>query len=169
MSKLIQEIHEEVQEILILKENVELFLDECPTLVEGAEELLGKISAGIKGGKSLAGNENMAKALAGLSVLQSKDNIAAIAPEVKGINPKFTIKDVILKAGDDKEVNKVLMRIGDMYAKSKIPEYAEMLKTIDTDPQKKEAFINNLNKMRAQFSQLKGLLTKGPQTEKPTV
>jgi hypothetical protein len=169
MNELLQEIHEEVQDILILKENVETFLDECPTLVEAAEEFLGKISAGIKSGKSFAGNENMAKALAGLSVLRNPDTRAAIAPEVKGINPKFTIKDVITKVGDDKEVNKVLLRIADMYAKSEVEKWANALKSIDTNEETKKTVAAAIDKMRTQYSQLRGLLTKGPQTEKPTV
>ena len=167
MSELLQEIHEEVQEIVTLKENIEPFLAECPTLVEDAEMLLGKVTSALQGGKSLAGNENMAKALAGLKVLMDPDIRSAVAPEIKGINPKFTIKDVIMKAGEDQEANKVLMRVADMYAKSEVDKYGNILKTIDEDPAKKEALIKNLNKMRMQYSRVKGLLTKGPQTQKP--
>lgn len=168
MSELLQEIHEEVQDLLMLKETIELLLDEGTIIIEGAEELLGKISARLQSGKSFAGNENIAKALAGLAVLMDPDTRAAIAPEVKGINPKFTIKDVITKAGDEKDANKVLMRIADMYAKSEVEKYSNILKSAAADPQKKKALINNLNKMRMQYSRVKNLMSKTPQSKNPT-
>jgi len=160
MSKLLHEVNQESEELRIIMEQVEQFIEQVPTLLEDAEELLGQVSAALKGGKSLANNPTIGKVLAGLKVLIDPTTRKQLAPEIKDIDNRFTIKDVIMKAGPDKAANQVLSRIATTWAQSEVTKFENMLKAIEEDPKKKEAFIQHLDKMRLDYSRLKGLIKK---------
>jgi len=158
MSKLLREVNEESEELRIIMERVEQFLDQVPTLLEDAEELLGQISTALKSGKSLANNPLISKVLAGLTILKDPDNRNAIGPELKDIDNKFTIKDVILKTGKDKAANQVLSRIATMWAKTEVANFENRLKASAEDPQKNKELIQIVDKLRLEYARLKGLI-----------
>ena len=158
MSKLLQEVNDECEELRIIMERVELFLDKVPTLLEDAEKLLGQVSAALKSGKSLANNPTIGKILAGLTVLKDPDNRNAIAPEVKGMDNKFTINDVMATAGENKAANQVLTRIATMYAKKEIANFENRLKLSAEDPQKNKELIQIVDKLRLDYVQIMNLI-----------
>lgn len=167
MMNIFKDIDVETREINQLKENVKQLVDQYPTLLEGAEDLLGKIAASVEAGKSLSGNEKVAKAVAGIKTLMNPENREAIAPEIKGFNSNFTIQDVIKKSGgtgnEAKQANEILMRIGEMYAASEVENIQEMLKAMEQDENKRREFVNYLNKMRTRFGQVSGKMNQQKQ------
>ena len=160
MSELLQEINEDVQELITLKENIEPFLAECPTLVEDAAGLLMQVAAQVKAGKSLAGNEDIAQKLAGLFVILNPVNREAIAQLLKDAKTNLEIRDIIDNVGEDERVTRILKKLANRVAPSEVKKMSGTLNTIDKDEDKRRKFAAILLKTSNQFSRMKGMSPK---------